>query len=106
MIFLSLLISGNIFSQEIIEQDGRRYVDTDYYNELVDEYNECRELLIECRNNTRETIQIVEKVIYEDKIIIEEVEKINTKRAWKNRLEGCFFGGGAVSLIFLILILI
>ena len=106
MIFLILLISVNIFSQEIIEHDGRRYVDTDYHNELVDEYNECRELLIECRSNAKETIKIVEKVIYEDRIIIEEVEKINTKKTWRNRLEGCFFGGGAVSLIFLILILI
>ena len=96
-----LLITGNIYSQEIIEQDGRRYVDTDYHNELVDEYNECRDLLIDCRDNTKETIQYVEKVIYEDRIIIEEVERIDTKRTWRNRLEGA-----GVSLILLLILLI
>ena len=101
-----LLLAGNIYSQEIIEQDGRRFVDTDYHNELVDEYNECRDLLFDCRNNTQETIKYVEKVIYEDKIIIEEVEKIDTKRTWRNRLEGAGCGGSAVIALFFLLLLI
>ena len=96
-----LLLTGNIYSQEIIEQDGRRYVDTDYHNELVDEYNECRDLLIDCRDNTQEAIQYVEKVIYEDKIIIEEVEKKSPSR-WRGRFEG--LGAGAV--VFLIILLL
>ena len=106
IIFLILLLTGNAFSQEIIDNEGKRYVDTDYHNNLVDEYNTCRSLLIECKENTEETVKIVERVVETDKIIIEEVEKIDNKRTWRNRLEGAGCGGSVVVVLFFLLLLI
>jgi len=95
-----------IFSQEIIFHDGKNYVDADYCNDVINKFNDCRELLSECRENENETVKIVEKIIVQDKVVTEYIEVADKKSKWKGRLEGAAAGTGVSLLIILVLIIL
>lgn len=91
MIFLSIIQSVNVFSQDIIVVDGKRYNDVDFTNKVIDERNEAILLLSEVKAQNTETIKVIETVIYEDKIVKEYIEKEETKKNW----DDIFFSGTA-----------
>lgn len=94
--------------QTVIEQDGRRYVDTEYCNAVAADANQCKALLRDARANMGQTVQIVERIRTEDKIVTEYIQTADTEARRKGRIEGAAAGGGlgVLGIILLLLVLI
>ena len=102
IIFWMLTSPCLIYSQDVIEQDGTRYVDTEYHNTVVAAHNEALELLEESKTHTEKVVVYTERVIEVDKEIEVTVEKVVDKGLWQGRKEGCILGSSTILLIIII----
>jgi hypothetical protein len=105
-IILLTILCTNGYSQDVIEQDGRRYVDVDYHNSVVDDANTAKKLLQEAKENQRAGVKVVEKVVVQDRVVKEYVEVADKEAINKGRKEGIVIGGVTISGAWLLLLLI
>lgn len=92
--------------QVVIEHNGRRYVDVDHANRIADDANQCKALLRDARANMGQTVQIIERVRTEDKIIKEYIQVADVAARRKGRIEGAAVGGGLGVLGIIVLLLV
>jgi hypothetical protein len=105
LITLSIINSCNIQAQEIIDKDGRRFVDVDYCNEVTGDLEKCRALLKESRNNQKAAVKVVEKVIIQDRVVKEYVKEADKEAEKRGRKQG-FLAGSGLSAVVVIIILV
>jgi hypothetical protein len=105
LITLSIILSCKIYSQEIIEKDGRRFVDVNHCNEVTGDLIKCRALLKESRENQKTAVKVVEKVIVEDRVVKEYVKEADKEAEKRGRKQG-FLAGSGLSAVIVIIILV
>lgn len=73
------------------------------YNKAIDDFNDCRQLLVKCSENSKKNVKIITKIIKKDKIIIKEIKKFDNKKKWTDRFCGFLAGCGTIIIIILCL---
>lgn len=109
IIILTALLFINVCklqAQEVIEKDGRRYVDVDYCNGVIDDLGACRELLKESRENQKTAVKVVEKVVEKDRVVKEYVKEADKEAEKRGRKQGFFAGSGLAGVVIIILLVV
>ena len=88
------MFGSRAYSQEVVVQNGKRYVSVDDYNRCAQDFNEARDVLVETQISLAESIEAQKKL---------EADKAASSR--RSFFYGAGAGGGSTLLLVLVLII-
>ena len=94
LIAICAMFGSRAYSQEVVVQNGKRYVSVDDYNRCAQDFNEARDVLVETQISLAESIEAQKKL---------EADKAASSR--RSFFYGAGAGSGSTLLLVLVLII-